>query len=99
VAATFALFLTRVPTTAQTMIGAGKLAVLPGRALEDSFGLAAVVLIVIIYRIRPAEAELRAWSLPSGWERGAPPGYARQTLPQSAAGPAGGAEQLPSGAG
>jgi alpha-1,2-mannosyltransferase len=69
----FALFVTKLPQWAQSLIGSGRLAAVPGRLLEDSFGLAALAVIVIMYRLRPSPAELRA-RLPgtSGGERAAP---------------------------
>jgi alpha-1,2-mannosyltransferase len=93
--AAFALFVTGLPIQAQTMINDGRLAAFPGRELEDIFGLAALVLIAIMYRIRPTEAELRARALPSGGERGAPPGSAPGASASSAPAP----EELPSGTG
>ena len=50
----FALFVTKLPQWAQSLIGSGRLAAVPGRLLEDSFGLAALAVIVIMYRLRPS---------------------------------------------
>jgi alpha-1,2-mannosyltransferase len=85
--AAFALFLTMLPVQAQTMINSGRLAVFPGRELEDAFGVAALLLVVIMWRIRFTDDELHAW------ERDAGPPAQERTLPSS------GAEQVPSGTG
>jgi alpha-1,2-mannosyltransferase len=94
------LFLTALPIWAQTMMRTGKLGIFPGRELEAAFGLAALVLIAIMYRIRATHDELRARDLPSGWERGrkekltrpAPSGPAESSGVEAP-------EQLPSGSG
>jgi alpha-1,2-mannosyltransferase len=46
---TFGLFATMLPVWAQSGLNAGRLPVLPGRLGEDSFGLAALVLIGVLY--------------------------------------------------
>jgi alpha-1,2-mannosyltransferase len=94
--ATFALFLTMLPVRAQTMINNGSLAVFPGRELEDAFGVAALALIVIMWRMRSTEGELRAWAPPHDGQRGGWPAPRSRPLPSSGSGAA---EQLPSGTG
>jgi alpha-1,2-mannosyltransferase len=94
------LFLTALPIWAQTMMRTGRLGIFPGRVLEAAFGLAALALIAIMYRIGPARDELRAWDLPSGWERD----RHGELTPDAASGPAESSdveapEQLPSGSG
>jgi alpha-1,2-mannosyltransferase len=83
----FALFVSLLPLWAQSLINSGRLGMLPGRELEDAFGVAALVLMVIIYRIRPTDGELRAQAPPSEDPR------------QADLLGAGSAQQLPSGAG
>jgi alpha-1,2-mannosyltransferase len=78
----FALFLTRLTVWAQSMINSGSLAVDPGRMLEDSFGLAALAMIVILYRIRPTTSELQAWAPPG--RQGPPADSIRPTAPARA---------------
>jgi alpha-1,2-mannosyltransferase len=54
--ATFGLFATMLPVWAQSGLNAGHLPVMPARLLEDSFGLAALALIGVLYwlaRTRP----------------------------------------------
>jgi alpha-1,2-mannosyltransferase len=82
--AAFALFVSTLPTWAEHDRG---LAVAPARLFEDTFGLAALALVVIIYRIGGLQ----------GGERGAP----HQTPDQRHASfsSAGIPEELPSGAG
>ena len=48
---TFALFASMLPIWAQSGLNAGRLPVLPARLAEDSFGLAALVLIGILYQL------------------------------------------------
>ena len=48
-AAVYVFFVTMVPIWAQSAVNAGQLPVLPARILEDSFGLAALVLIGLLY--------------------------------------------------
>jgi alpha-1,2-mannosyltransferase len=56
------LFLTTTPVLTQDHLLANHdLPIVAGRLLEDSFGLAALVLIVIMVKIRATPAELRAW--------------------------------------
>jgi alpha-1,2-mannosyltransferase len=63
----FVLFWTSAPIWAQdTLLPNHDLPLVPGLLLEDSFGLAALVLIVVITRLKPTPSELRAW-------RGGPP--------------------------
>ncbi len=81
--AAFALFVTSLPTWAES---ARWLGVIPARLFEDAFGLAALALVVIIYRIVRLQ----------GGERGACPAPADRPSRPSVARTS---EQLPSAAG
>jgi alpha-1,2-mannosyltransferase len=81
--AAFALFVSTLPTWAEHDRG---LAVFPTRLFEDTFGLAALALVVIIYRIGG----------PQGGERGVSQETAGRHVPSS---PAAIPEELPSAAG
>jgi alpha-1,2-mannosyltransferase len=48
----FGLFLTSLPVWAQAALHAGRWPGLPGRLAEDSFGLAALALVAVLYLIR-----------------------------------------------
>ena len=67
-AAFFCLFLTMLPAWGQTLLNLGRLPVVPGRLLEDSFGAAALILIAVLYRLRPTDQELLAWRPELGQE-------------------------------
>lgn len=77
------LFISMLPTQAQTLINDGRLDMFPGRELEDAFGLASLALIVIMWRICASGERAATTTQP-------------RHLPSSGAGAA---EQVPSGTG
>jgi hypothetical protein len=100
-AATFAQFVTSLPTWAERAPGLG---VVFTRLFEDSFGLAALALVVIIYRIVKLQGGERGASVAPA-DRQAPssgatgPGWRRVRRLVPAKSSAGTSEQLPSAAG
>jgi alpha-1,2-mannosyltransferase len=58
--AALAVFATMLPVQAEHMITRGSMPAFPGRELEDSFGLVALLLIVIIWRPPPATGQERS---------------------------------------
>ena len=56
-AATFALFLSTLPVWAEKQLALHRLAVLPGFLTENSFCLACIALVAVLWAIRPPSAE------------------------------------------
>lgn len=69
---TGAVFTSVLPIAGKDLFAAHEVPVLLARVMEDTFGLAALALIVIMYRIRPTDADTRAASSPAEPGRSAP---------------------------